>query len=170
MTTLLRQVGRPSNIERAIAIFMVGIADSVQSEQKNQNMIASGDSLNSHVVTITKPNQGSYEAAEYYTFLIKGQGRKKRSKFPPPEEIENWIQNKGIRPENMSMKQLVFLISRKISELGTAITQGRKGIDMDRIVLDHIKAFDEAVGDVVATEIGEQMTKSFERLPNTTVK
>lgn len=169
MTTLLRQVGRPSNIEKAMAKFMVDVADEVQAEQEAQNMVASGASLKSHVVTIKKPNQGQYEAAEYYTFLIKGQGRRKGAKFPPPSDIEDWIKAKGISVPNMTINQLVFLISRKISELGTAITQGSKGIDLDQIILSNIKPFDEAVGDVIATEIGEEMVKAFARMPNTTV-
>ena len=169
MTTLLRQVGRPSNIEKAIAVFMVSIADEVQTEQRSQGMVASGKSLDSHVVSIIKPNRGEYEASSYYTFLIKGQGRRKGT-FPPTDAIAQWILDKGISLGSMSLQQLTFLISRKIKELGTVITQGKKGIDMDTIVLRHLKAFDESVGDVVATEIGEQMAKSFERLPNTTVK
>jgi len=69
---IIRQVGRPSNIGKALEVYLSSVAHNIMAQQEAQGMVASKDSLNSHVVTIKKqPDSGEYQAAEYYQFLMK---------------------------------------------------------------------------------------------------
>tara|TARA_S200002703_G_C3787290_1_gene242805 strand:- start:43 stop:525 length:483 start_codon:yes stop_codon:yes gene_type:complete len=54
----------------------------------------------------------------FYTyFLVNG---RKPGKRPPSKVIEKWIRVKGITPKgDITVKQLAFLIARKIGEFGT---------------------------------------------------
>lgn len=168
MAVIVRQVGRPSKIGKAIEIYLSSVAENIMTQQRAQDMVASGESLRSHVVTIKKnPDEGEYQASDYYQFLMIGQGRKP-GKFPRLDKIRSWIAARGIRPDgNTTLQQLIFLFSRKISELGTAIFEGSKGIDLDAAVDEPLDDFLDVVGDTVANEVANQIVKSFEKIPNT---
>lgn len=51
-------------------------------------------------------------------------GRKPSAKFPPRDQIEQWIDSRNIIPDGISKDALVFLIQRKISREGYEGTQG----------------------------------------------
>ena len=170
MTTIVRSVGRPSKIGKAIEVFLVAVSEGIQASQIRQRMVATGASINSHKVTIKKnPDSGEHEASDYYTFLIKDQGRAKGT-FPPVNVIIKWIRDRGIRAANMSINQLAFLIGRKIKNIGTEITTGRKGIDTNRIVGEHNQEFAEAVGDEMAKQVSATILKSFARIPGVKIQ
>src|SRR5437868_10822320 len=50
--------------------------------------------------------------------------------MPPVFKIEQWIYDKGIIPEKISVKSLAFLIARKIKEQGTILFRhgGQSGV------------------------------------------
>ena len=171
MATVVREVGRPSKIGKAIENYLVSVSENVQTQQKEQRLVASGESLRSHTVTIKKnPDDGEYQASNYYIFLMKGQGRKP-GKFPPIFKTETWINSRGIRPDfGTTLKQLIFLIGRKIARLGTSIFEGKRGIDLDIAVNLELNKFINEVGDVVANEVADQIAASFSKIPGTTVK
>jgi len=64
---------------------------------------------------------------------------------------------------------LIFLISRKIAELGTSIYQGSKGIDLQASVEEPLPKFLNVVGDSVANAVADQVVESFAKLPNTKI-
>ena len=171
MATIIRQVGRPSNIGKAIENYLVAISENIQLQQKEQRLVASGTSLRSHIVTIKKqPDEGEYQASSYYIFLMKGQGRKP-GEFPPTKKTEAWINARGIRPDfGTTLKQLIFLIGRKIARLGTSIFEGKKGIDLDIAVNLPLNKFLNEVGDVMANQVADRVVESFSKIPGATVK
>jgi hypothetical protein len=157
---------------KAIELYMVAIAEDIIAQQKQDDMVATGNSINSHRVTISRdPDQGIHEASEYYTFLAKGGGRAANSKGPPIKILEQWIEDRGISiPAGLSLRQLAYLIQRKIGKVGTAITLGQKGIDIELAVQKHLHPYLEMLGDEQAKEVAQSMIKSFERIPNTKIK
>lgn len=83
----------------------------------------------SDTATYTIENDGKYftvcfNLAEYWKYLENGT----KPHFPPPSAIEQWITVKPLIPKAINgkiptTKQLAFLISRKISEVGTPATK-----------------------------------------------
>lgn len=59
-------------------------------------------------------------ALGYSYYLEHG---RKPGKRPPKESIAQWIQDKGIVPDGISVNSLAYLIARKIGEKGTIIYQ-----------------------------------------------
>jgi len=86
-----------------------------------------------------------YSSERFFTVLETG--RKPTSpgaaKGSPTlrEQIEAWIQNKGIQPEGISQKSLAFLITRKIHEQGSLLYRqgGKSGVISDYINEQYIK-------------------------------
>lgn len=102
------------------------ILDEYKSSLKNSGHMASGNLYNTAKYRI-KREEGVFkvemELAEYWKYLENGT----KPHFPPIDSILRWIKDKGIVPreENGKLpteKQLAFLISRKISEVGTPAT------------------------------------------------
>jgi len=169
---VVRRVGRPTKTGKAIELYMVSIAEDIIDQQAQQSMNATGDSANSHKVTISRdPDQGIHEAAGYYTFLVKDQGRAEKSKPPPGNVIEKWLSDRGIQlREGRTLAQVVYLVQRKIGALGTAITEGEKGIDTELAVNKHLQTYIEAVGDEHAKQVSQSILNSFKRIPGAKVK
>lgn len=69
----------------------------------------------------------------YTTQLVFG---RKPGAMPPVQAIEQWIQDKGIRPieDSLSISSLAFLIARKIGEEGTKYFQ-QGGTDLVESVI-----------------------------------
>lgn len=65
----------------------------------------------------------------YLEFLDTGRAP---GKFPPKEPIERWVQSKlGLSPGNSEFDGIVFVIQRKIAQLGTEIYLNKgKGIEL----------------------------------------
>ncbi len=61
------------------------------------------------------------EIEDYWKYVEEGRGP---GKYPPVEKIEEWVERKPVQPQSIngdtpSVKQLSFLIARKIAERGT---------------------------------------------------
>ena len=68
---------------------------------------------------------------EYGQWIGKDTGVKT---FPPIQAILEWMQAKGIQPQDDNTpEQTAFAIAKKISDSGTNIFQGRGGIPYDEI-------------------------------------
>lgn len=69
-----------------------------------------------NVVKFDKIYKVVFNAAPYFKWV---EGGRKAGKFPPPNAILKWIEQKGIQPRNgISKKSLSFLIGRKIARDG----------------------------------------------------
>jgi len=78
-------------------------------------MRASGDFANS-LENVQNRLSISLIGNSYVEQLVNGRAP---GKFPPLEEIEKWIEDKGIQAIDISVSSLAFLIARKIAREGT---------------------------------------------------
>lgn len=122
----------------------------VVEDQKAKKIRASGASAESLVVTMNNEG-GELRGADYIYFQVMG---RKPGKFPPIQSIIEWIEAKGIQPQDISVKSLAFLIARKISKLGTNIFMGTSpALAFEIIVKDNTEQLGEDVGVLAAQEI-----------------
>lgn len=92
----------------------------LQKRHQELGMKASGNwlrQLETEVYSVGSRYVGRVLGTFYTYFLVNG---RKPGKRPPSKVIEKWIRVKGITPKgNITVKQLAFLIARKIGEFGT---------------------------------------------------
>lgn len=136
---------------------------------KEKGMEASGDwgrSLET-IVNIQSDGSltGSVRAFEYSQQLETG---RKPGKFPPRDEIERWIKEKGIaaRIENdISISSLAFLISRKIAREGWD-RKNYGGVDLISEVAtpERMQDIINKVGQSYIVLITSEVTRTFKEL------
>jgi hypothetical protein len=143
---------------------MQRVSTEIKEDQRQKKLVATGDSLNSHVITINK-NNNTLTAANYYPFLIEGRGP---GKFPPPDKILDLLKENNIQPrEDMSLKSLAFLIGRKMAKEGSAIHRGeREGIDFLEIATKNEGVLYRQVGKAMADQVTDSLLKTFTKNPN----
>lgn len=175
---IVRNVGRPTLAQEAIAKYLVRKSIEIQEDQIDKNLVASGDSLKSHVVTINKKDI-SLKAASYYPFLIEGRGP---GKMPPIDRIVDWVKDKRLSLRNFTtgrfitqsesnIRSAAFVIARKIGREGTAIFRGdREGIDLLEIATKDEGVLYKQVGKAIADQVTDSILAAFTKNPNFTVK
>lgn len=95
----------------------------------------------------------SISLADYWTYVEHGRGP---GKYPPPGVIENWITVKPVTPrtgvdgKTPSVKQLAFLISRKIAEEGTEAQPF-----LEPAVDDVLARFENAIAEAIEMDVAE---------------
>ena len=158
---ITRRVGRPTNAEKILTLWGVEVAEGMKEAQIAIDAVASGASLEAYEVLV-KRNDIEVLIAEYVSFLIVGRGP---GGFPPPEDIVEWIQARGIVPEDMTLNQLAFLIGRKIAERGTDIYEGTApGIPLDQIVETAFDKIESEAEFLLAVQANEDLKKSLNSL------
>ncbi len=123
------------NISIQLTELLDGIRDAYIKDQSAKGIKASGKSAAS-LHNIITPTSGSLVGAKYFYQQMFG---RKPGKFPPIDEILNWIREKRITPRDAktSERQLAFLFARKIAQSGTNIFQKKsEGLE----VREEIKA------------------------------
>lgn len=114
-----------TNLERVLNEFGQEFVNAVADEIIKAEGIASGEMLNTLDFEVVKEN-GSYvvylDHTDYFQYFDKGTA----PHWPPREPIEKWINDKGLPTSDSTgwgdlptVRELAFLISRKISENGT---------------------------------------------------
>ena len=118
--------------QEALDIFFKSVIGQIRTDQGAKGITASGRSSDSLAYS-TDASGGQMTGSNYFYWQIVG---RKPGKFAPPEAIEQWIRDKGITPEGRTtVKQLAFLINRKMATKGTDIFIGkRSGLSFDQIV------------------------------------
>lgn len=118
--------------QEALDIFFQSVIGQIRTDQGAKGITASGRSSDS-LAYGTDSTGGQLTGSNYFYWQIVG---RKPGKFAPPEAIEQWIRDKGITPEGRTtVKQLAFLINRKMATKGTDIFIGkRSGLSFDQIV------------------------------------
>ena len=119
---------------------------------------ASGNWSKSLENEVTEGN-GKYTATisgANYTYWME-HGRK-AGKFPPPNVIREWIKDKGIIAEGISLNSLAFLIGRKIAEQGTKI---RPGIVSDVITQQRVQDLYDRIGQIFINEVRSDVIKEL---------
>ena len=135
-----------SESQKAVLETLQEIATDIVSAISAGGFRASG--FSSRMVEIKPKGEsgGTLTMAGYVRFLFSGQGRK-AGKFPPVDAIRDWVDSKNIAPVgNQSKDQQVFNIGRKIANRGTSIAEGRRGINLQKILRDNIQAANKTGG------------------------
>ncbi len=135
-------------VGQSIDILLNQIRGAYIKEQTDKGIRASGKSAESLQIKVDGTT-GTLSGAKY--FIQQTVGRKP-GKFPPIDDILDWIRAKHITPKDpkTSERQLAFLFARKIAQSGTDIFQGRRpGLDIDEIVKNLVAEFMKTLmGDV----------------------
>lgn len=117
------------NISIQLTELLDGIRDAYIKDQSAKGIRSSGKSAASLHNVIT-PTSGSLVGAKYFYQQMFG---RKPGKFPPIDDILDWIRSKGISPRDSKTteRQLAFLFARKIAQSGTNIFQRKsEGLDV----------------------------------------
>lgn len=155
-----------TNLERVLNEF----ADQV-IELARQNLDANGtnashnlyDSMEKIVEIGEDYYKVSISLADYWKWVENGRGP---GKYPPPSVIENWIEIKPVTPSAVdgkvpSVKQLTFLISRKIANEGTE-AQPFLGPAVEEVLSRYETLIDQAINDDVYEFINEAVIRQME--------
>jgi len=147
-----RSVGRPTKVEEGLTDWAVRVAEEMQAEQVAKHFVASGRSLKSYEVVITK-NTVELFWASYLHFSLEGIGRQP-GKQPPLNAIVQWLIDKKIKPEGKTtLRGLAYIIARKMGEEGNLVFRGaRSGIDLDDILEN---SFDD-IKNEMALEVSQE--------------
>lgn len=146
-----RSVGRPTKVEEGLADWAIRVAEEMQAEQEAKDFVASGRSLRSYEVVITQ-NTVELLWASYLRFSLEGVGRRPGS-YPPINAIVQWLKQKKIKPEGMSLNGLAFIIARKMAEEGNLVfRKKRSGIDLDDIIENSW----DVISDEMALEVAQE--------------
>lgn len=111
------------NLKNSLDIVGKEFIKELAIELVKRDKVASGRLLNSLDYFVLETVDGyliEIVGENYLTYVDSGRSP---GKFPPIQDIMNWINDKGITPNTpMSDEQLAFLIGRKIAEDGIAPT------------------------------------------------
>jgi hypothetical protein len=116
-----------------------GVKQAYIDQQNAQGIRSSGKSASS-LRTESDSDSGALYGSAY--FYQQKHGRKP-GKFPPIDDILDWIRVKGIRPKDkISDRSLAFLIARKIAQSGTDVFQGKRdGLDVEDRIKQLVEQF-----------------------------
>ena len=110
-----------------------------------------------------KKNNNSVElwGANYTEQLESGRNS---GKFPPVDAIKQWILDKGINFENITLSSLAFLIARKISREGWN-RQGYGGVELvsEVITPQRIQSIIDKVGTLEVNKFIELVRVEFKK-------
>lgn len=147
------------NLKEVLVAYGEALEEQYREEIANKNAFASGrlfDSVKSIIETDDKAFEVSLSLEEYWKWVENGRGP---GKFPPLDKIEEWIRIKPVAPYPDSqgrvptVKQLAFLIGRKIAEEGT---EGQHLLeDALNNTQDWERLMEEAIDMDVAEELDE---------------
>jgi len=118
-------------IKESISKFLKSVIEDIIKEQSAKGIRSSGKSAGS-LRSESTSNEGKIYGSGYFKQQEVG---RRPGRFPPVQDIEDWIRAKGITPDGISIESLAFLIARKIAKNGTDIFQGkREGLNLKGIV------------------------------------
>lgn len=154
------EVGRPTQIERALADWAFEVAMRMHHEQVARDFVATGQSLDEYEVVVTKPNTVELQTADYIRFSVEG---RPPGGFPPLNVFVEWIQVKPIPiPAGYTLNGLAYVMARKQANEGNMVWRGeRPGIPMQEIIEE---SFDDEMPEqatMLAIEASNRILKSM---------
>lgn len=102
------------------------------------------------------------ELADYWKYVEDGRGP---GKFPPPDQIKEWMRFKHVIPSAKSSRkvpstdQVAYLIGRKIATQGTKATHFLSETLESPQVLEMLGEIEDLVADSFVKEINEEIDK-----------
>lgn len=138
----------------AVAHFLQRISDAYVRDQDRKGIRASGRSAAS-LRSVTEPGGGKLFGKGYIHFQKVG---RRPGRFPPEENIRNWILEKGIIPERGTLEQLIYLFRRKIARSGTDIFQRKRpGLNVEDEILEARKELVAEIARITKERILEKI-------------
>lgn len=138
----------------AVAHFLQRISDAYVRDQDRKGIRASGRSAAS-LRSVTEPGGGKLFGKGYIHFQKVG---RRPGRFPPLDAILNWIEDKGIKPQDISVKSLAYLIARKIARSGTDIFQRKRpGLNVEDEILEARKELVAEIARITKERILEKI-------------
>jgi len=151
-------VGRPTRIEDFLLQWGVDIVSWFEEWQVMNNRIATGDSVSGYYVDLTEKNHVRIgNEVDYMPYPLTGRNA---GKFPPKEAIEQWIVDKGIVPDDISIESLAFLIGRKIAKEGTDQPRLKKQ-NIEMVINSKSDKWLNRIADAVGKEVNDVMVESL---------
>lgn len=130
------------NVQPLISELLDNIKKVYIDKQTSQGIRSSGKSADSLRVEASDKAGALYGAKYFYQQKF---GRKP-GKFPPIDDILDWIRAKGITPREpkTTQRQLAYLFARKIAQSGTDVYQKKRdGLEVEQEVEILAKQFSE---------------------------
>lgn len=153
-----------TNTYRVMDEFAKRFITLYKTNLENNNHIANGSLINSLRYFVQKDEntiEVDIELQDYWKYIENGT----RPHFPPMDAILGWIRIKPILPQPINgklptEKQLAYLISRKISQVGTKGTN-----DLSNALEDTMTEFEnrieQAVYDDIDSVVGTMLLETF---------
>jgi hypothetical protein len=129
-------------VQPLISELLDGIKKVYIDKQTTQGIRSSGKSAESLRIEAGEKEGALYGAKYFYQQKF---GRKP-GKFPPIDDILDWIRAKGITPRDTktTQKQLAYLFARKIAQSGTEVYQKKRdGLAVEEEVKVLVKDFQD---------------------------
>lgn len=152
-----------TNTERVLAEYAEQLATLYKSNLKAEGKYASGALINSVQGLYTRDGNTftvSLRLEDYWKYVEYG---RKPGKFPPPNAIRRWVEIKPVIPRPMAngklptIKQLTYLISRKIAEEGITPTYALR--NTSEALTD---AFRQRIIDALTADLNNAVTVIFQ--------
>jgi len=128
--------------------YFEAVIKDLRGDQSAKGMVASGKSAESLTYT-TDSTGGKLSGSNYFYWQIVG---RRPGTFMPPDDMLQWIKDKGITPREPKMKleTLSYIFNLKLKEKGTDIFMGKKkGLE-----------FQEAIGGANMEKLTSQIGKA----------
>ena len=151
------------NGQKEIIEILENIRDDIISSINALGLRATGLSSRTMLIRPIKDTGAQLEMEGYLNFVFDGIGRKP-GRFPPIDDIRDWIQSKGINLGGMTIDQVTFLIGRQIAEKGTRIFRGRAGIPLEKIIEQNFTQNEDELGEGVALDVTDDINKEIIRI------
>jgi len=113
-------------IPKALEDFNLSIKDDIFAKGLNNT----GEAANSLKVVEIDQRHFQSVGSDYIEILDRGRGP---GKFAPVDSIQEWVKTKLGITENKELKQVAFLVNRKLAREGSAIFKDHsKGLEIDK--------------------------------------
>lgn len=154
-----------AEIDNRVYEICQGITQAIKDTIFSKRLDASGNLSNS-IETYFDIEGETYsviiELADYWKYVEDG---RRPGKFPPPNQIKDWIRFKRVVPSAKSSRkvpstdQLAYLIGRKIATQGTKATHFLSETLESPKVLEMLGEIEDLVADSFVKEINEEIDK-----------
>lgn len=130
-------------------------------DQDQKGIRASGESASSLRI-VDVGDTFALVGADYFIFQTRGRGPGKQA---PIEAIKEWILQKPIVFQDITLDSLAFVIARKQAQKGSEIFQGkREGLDLEGVLLKARGDFDPEYADLLAKQYADTIMEHLLRV------
>jgi len=154
-------MSRSRNTSTTIQDWLGLVLTDTQKTMKDKGLDDSGQTSRELKVESKGRNEASLSGPAHLVFLNRGRGP---GKFPPIQNIQDWIQNKPgftLDPD-VPVKSIAFLIARKIAREGTEIFKDKtKGLEFQKILEKRLPDLEKEIGTLTAQLTASALVESL---------